>query len=93
MPQVAALLAASGSSEPSGSSGRSGSGGDAGSAARSSGSAAGGSEQQQRQLQRRRKLALVFGREVEGLNAAEVAACDYTLSIPIGRLQGGRGVS
>lgn len=52
------------------------------------------SEQQQQQQQsarqgrRKKKLALVFGREVSGLTAAEVGACDGTLSIPIGRLQG-----
>jgi tRNA C32,U32 (ribose-2'-O)-methylase TrmJ len=50
-------------------------------------------QQQQQQQQpaqggRRKKLALVFGREVSGLTAAEVEACDGTLSIPIGRLQG-----
>ena len=30
----------------------------------------------------------MFGREVSGLTAAEVDACDMSLSIPIGRLQG-----
>ena len=30
---------------------------------------------------------LVFGREVSGLEAAEVAACTAAASIPIGRLQ------
>lgn len=45
-------------------------------------------QQGQQGQQRRRKLALVFGREVEGLMAEEVDACDATLSIPIGRLQG-----
>lgn len=50
-------------------------------------------QQQQQQLPQQRqpgqrKLALVFGREVSGLTAAEVDMCDATLSIPIGRLQG-----
>ncbi|EFN54791.1 hypothetical protein CHLNCDRAFT_52745 [Chlorella variabilis] len=49
-------------------------------------------QQQQQQLPQQRqpgqrKLALVFGREVSGLTAAEVDMCDATLSIPIGRLQ------
>ncbi|KAI3438206.1 hypothetical protein D9Q98_000643 [Chlorella vulgaris] len=39
------------------------------------------------QGQRNKRLALVFGREVSGLTAAEVDMCDATLSIPIGRLQ------
>ena len=30
---------------------------------------------------------LVFGREESGLTEAELAACDYVCSIPIGRLQ------
>lgn len=33
------------------------------------------------------KVALVFGREVRGLTAEEVAACDAVCQIPMGRLQ------
>ena len=32
-------------------------------------------------------VALVFGREFEGLTDAELAQCDATCSIPLGRLQ------
>ena len=32
-------------------------------------------------------MVLVFGREEAGLTEAEIAACDYACSIPIGRLQ------
>jgi tRNA C32,U32 (ribose-2'-O)-methylase TrmJ len=45
------------------------------------------------QQPQRAKLALVFGREVSGLTAAEVDLCDATLSIPIGRLQGQTAVA
>ncbi len=45
------------------------------------------------QGQHNKRLALVFGREVSGLTAAEVDMCDATLSIPIGRLQGEGGLS
>jgi len=33
------------------------------------------------------KVAFVFGREVAGLTAAEVAACSSVCTIPMGRLQ------
>ena len=81
VPEVAALLAegaAAAGCQQSSSSSSSDS-----SSSSSGGSSAGAAGQ-------RRKLVLVFGREVEGLLDHEVDACDYTLSIPIGRLQGGR---
>ena len=34
-----------------------------------------------------RRVALVFGREVEGLSQDEIQLCDAVCSIPIGRLQ------
>lgn len=93
-PEVAALLAApvaSSSSLSSEGDNDSSSGGAIGSSASgsSSHSSSGGSSESQQQLPAKRpKLAFVFGREVEGLLPAEVDACNFTLSIPIGRLQG-----
>ena len=54
----------------------------------SDGDIGGADTQQPGKQPRRRRLALVFGREVEGLMASEIDACTATLSIPIGRLQG-----
>ena len=91
-PEVAALLAegaaAAGCGQVSGCSDSSGSPSSSDSSAGSSSDGSTGADQQ-----RRRKLVLVFGREVEGLLDHEVDACDYTLSIPIGRLQGGQLLS
>ncbi|KAL4452351.1 hypothetical protein ABPG75_008013 [Micractinium tetrahymenae] len=78
-PQVAAQLAAPAESSSSSTDAPSSS------SSSSSGSTDGGGLQQP--AARRPKLAFVFGREVEGLLPAEVDACDFTLSIPIGRLQ------
>jgi len=39
------------------------------------------------------RTALVFGREVEGLTADEVKACDFVCSLPIGRLQESLSIS
>lgn len=81
-PEVAALLAEGAAAAGCHGSSSSNSS-DSGSSSDNSSSGAGAAPQ-------RRKLVLVFGREVEGLLDHEVDACDYTLSIPIGRLQGGR---
>lgn len=60
----------------------------------SSGANCNGASRGQRQPEAARpKLAFVFGREVEGLLPAEVDACNFTLSIPIGRLQGVHGAA
>lgn len=87
VPEVAALLAegaaAAGCQHSSSSDGSDSSSSGNSSNSNSTGSSSVGSAGQQR------KLVLVFGREVEGLLDHEVDACDYTLSIPIGRLQGG----
>lgn len=83
MPEVAALLAEGAAAAGCHGSSSSNSSGSSSSDSDSGSSGAGAAPQ-------RRKLVLVFGREVEGLLDHEVDACDYTLSIPIGRLQGGR---